>query len=219
MRLPKKVPVWKKIVTKINSNKIFIIPFILVITLYITVLFNLDSYINIEYIDTESIISEIEENKFYNKQVFIVTYIDTIEVDDIQCSNGVYKIYTRHGIIETDEFDGGSENVTVYIDIEGNIDYIGNITKNKYIRYVIYGYKKVNSDTIIINSRTNKEGYLKYVRLLEKYDRAVSDNEKLSNYKKSVKLNMLNINTIILIAYIFILVLIKYFMSARERRK
>lgn len=219
MRLPKKVTFRKKLWISVIKNKAYIMLAIIAVAVYITISFSLDTIIKAEYEDTSEIEYEIQNNSFYNKDVLIVTYVDTIPIEGTKEENGVYWVLTRYGEVKTNYSYENKESITVYIDIEGNIDYIGNITENKYIRYVIYGYERINKETIVINSKTNKEKYLQYVRLLENYDRTVEGNKMLCMDKEELEKDIYRKITIALVIYLTFIVLLKlYDIIGRKKR-
>ena len=148
----------------------------------------------------------VENSEFRGKEVHIATSIRTLECLYVSEYDGNRTVVdTRYGRLSVYEpYD--KECITVYADINGKLDYIGNIGKNKYIDYVIYGYNRINEDTIIINSNSNRKKYSQYAEYMaeidnfnENYQKTLQEIEEHDKIRKGIVIIIAVINIIILL--------------------
>ena len=144
---------------------------------------------DIETIENEraDVLTSISENTFNEKEVYIVTDVQTLEVESCDKKDTGYSLKTHYGTINVDVWNENNECITVYRDLDNKYDFIGNIDKNEYISYVIDGYKRINDDTIIIKSDLNKKKYKEFVELKEQLKELDNKEQKVIETKENIK--------------------------------
>ncbi len=144
---------------------------------------------DIETIKNEraDVLTSISENTFNEREVYIVTDVQTLEVESCDKNDNGYSLKTHYGTINVDKWKEDNECVTVYRDLDNKYDFIGNIDKNEYISYVIDGYKRIKEDTIIIKSDLNKKKYKEFVELKEQLKELDNKEQKVIETKENIK--------------------------------
>lgn len=144
---------------------------------------------DIETIKNEraDVLTSISENTFNEREVYIVTDVQTLEVESCDKNDNGYSLKTHYGTINVDKWKEDNECVTVYRDLDNKYDFIGNIDKNEYISYVIDGYKRIKEDTIIIKSDLNKKKYKEFVELKEQLKELDNKEKKVIETKENIK--------------------------------
>lgn len=137
--------------------------------------------------DREDVLASISENTFNGREVYIVTDVQTIEVENCTKKDDEYTLKTHYGEINVDKWNDSNECVTVYRNLDNKYDFIGNIDKNEYISYVIDGYKRINDDTIIIKSDLNKKKYKEFVELKEQVKELDNKEKEVIEIKEHIK--------------------------------
>lgn len=137
--------------------------------------------------DRENVLASISENTFNEREVYIVTDVQTIEVEKCAKRDDGYTLKTHYGEINVDNWNENNECVTVYRDLDNKYDFIGNIGKNEYISYVIDGYKRIKDDTIIIKSDLNKKKYKEFVELKEQLKELYNKEQEVIKARENIK--------------------------------
>lgn len=137
--------------------------------------------------EREDALASISENTFNGREVYIVTDVQTIEVENCAKRDDGYTLKTHYGEVNVDKWNENNECVTVYRDLDNKYDFIGNIDKNEYISYVIDGYKRINDDTIIIKSDLNKKKYKEFVELKEQVKELDNKEQEVIEIKEHIK--------------------------------
>lgn len=224
MKLPKKEEDKnKKISTKLKIV-IAILDIVITSIIVITTMNKLDDSIP-ELISYENELSEVTEtisgNTFYGKEVYIVTTIQTLEIESYEKNGLSYNVKTHYGNIETNEDISNKECITVYKSIDNKLEEIGSIKDNENINYVIDGYKRVKSDTLIIKSDTNKKKYREYINLIDKAkdirEKQLLENEKWEQEVKGVIIYKQWLGIIWFVSIIFIVGDTFHYIKEKEK--
>lgn len=149
--------------------------------------YTIDNDIDTIRSEKEDTLASISENTFNGREVYIVTDVQTIEVENCAKRDDGYTLKTHYGEVNVDKWNENNECVTVYRDLDNKYDFIGNIDKNEYISYVIDGYKRINDDTIIIKSDLNKKKYKEFVELKEQVKELDKKEKEVIETKEHIK--------------------------------
>lgn len=171
--------------------------------------------------EKEELNKTISENGFYGKDVYIVTTIQTLEVEEVEEIGDNYKLKTHYGYVDEENWSKEYECVTVYKNLDNKLEDIKNIASDEDIKYIVDGYKRKGDNTLIIKSDTNKKKYREYINSIKRL-RQIEEDEKLN--KNNISLIKKRINIVKYIeALVFVIVQIWVVSNVksdmRERKK